>query len=114
MAIISASAPALKPLFHKALFGPLNSISKRTGASYGSSRGGTGIAIQPTIPANRNGQIELHSVGDHDRTTLIQALKGSEPNKTSEAQVTNDDGITMTTRVDVDRDSDHVDLNEQV
>ena len=101
MAIISASAPALRPIFNKVF---QTSSYNQQGAYGGSHSAGNAFSRGQRVKGN--GQIELYS---HDGDgNIAVAIRGG---NTSEELILGDDGITKTveTRIDIeDDDDDHL------
>ena len=101
MAIISASAPALRPIFNKVF----QTSSYNQPGAYGGSHS-AGNAFSRSQRVKGNGHIELYSYnGDGSNAVAIRG--GS----TSEELILEDDGITKTveTRIDIeDDDDDHL------
>ena len=98
MAIISASAPALRPIFNKAF----QTSSYNQQGAYGGNHS-AGNAFPRGQRVKGNGQIELYSYnGDGNNAVAIRG--GS----TSEELILEDDGITKTveTRIDIEEDDD--------
>ena len=98
MAIISASAPALRPMFNKAF----QTSSYNQPGAYGGSHS-AGNAFSHSQRVKGNGQIELYSYsGDDNNAVAIRA------GNTSEELILGDDGITKTveTRIDIEDDDD--------
>ncbi|XTI83124.1 hypothetical protein V2W45_1228276 [Cenococcum geophilum] len=98
LAIISASAPALRPIFNKAF----QTSSYNQQGAYGGSHS-AGNAFPRGQRVKGNGQIELYSYnGDGNNAVAISG--GS----TSEELILEDDGITKTveTRIDIEEDDD--------
>ena len=98
MAIISASAPALRPMFNKAF---QTSSYNQPGVYGGSHSAGTPFSRSHRVKGNS--QIELYSYSGDDNNAV--AISGG---NTSEELILGDDGITKTveTRIDIEDDDD--------
>lgn len=97
VAIISASAPSLRPLFNKAF----QTSSYGQSGGYGGSQSGNVFSRSQRVKGN--GQIELYSYNGDGNTTV--AVRGG---NTSEELILGDDGITKTveTRINIEDDED--------
>lgn len=101
MAIISASAPALRPIFNKAF----QTSSYNQQGAYGGSHS-AGNAFPRSQRVRGSGQTELYSYNGDGNNAV--AIRGG---NTSEELILGDDGITKTveTRIDIeDDDDDHL------
>ncbi|RYO20532.1 hypothetical protein AA0113_g9777 [Alternaria arborescens] len=100
-AIISASAPALRPLLNKAF---TSSSHDRSGPGYPASYGHGGQnskMFSRTARTRSNGQMELYSFGGGNRTSKVPV--GGTRN-TSEESILGVDGITKTVDMTIEED----------
>jgi hypothetical protein len=107
VAIISASAPALRPLFSKTFLSSYNQ-SNQYGVGYGGSAGASNM-----FSAHRSrskGQIELHSINRNE--PIIddrKSVEGGISRNTSEEYILQGEGITKTVETRVNVESRHDD-----
>ncbi|KAF1934829.1 hypothetical protein EJ02DRAFT_471618 [Clathrospora elynae] len=101
IAIISASAPALRPLFSLAFTGSSYGQSKKHPSDYGN---GPGSKVFPrSHRARSNGQMELSYFAENDRTVKNKIGVGVTQG-TSEEFILGSDDITKTVDLGVDED----------
>ena len=97
LAIISASAPALRPLFRRSFFGTSYNLSNAYGAGY-ASHGASGNMYKRSR-AKPNGAMELHSLDTKPKHRPGRDMGGS---NTSEESILRATGITKTTETMID------------
>ncbi|KAF2646811.1 hypothetical protein P280DRAFT_387716 [Massarina eburnea CBS 473.64] len=99
VAIISSSAPALRPLFNKTFMPTSYNRSNTYGNAYGNS--GTASNGFPRSRAKSNGQMELHSFpSENNKRKDIRTTSN-----TSEEYILGNEGIIKTIKVSVDHAS---------
>ncbi|KAF2030696.1 hypothetical protein EK21DRAFT_111573 [Setomelanomma holmii] len=101
VAIISASAPALRPLFNKTFM----SSSYNRSNKYGTGYGGDGPASN-IFSGNRTrskGQIELRSFSNNHHDKRQKIMRANDNRSTSEEHILGGEGITKTVDINVER-----------
>ena len=99
IAIISASAPTLRPLFNKVF----QSKSYDQSNKYGAGSGGSGPASNHFRGhrVRSNGQMELHSFSANDPISKDKSMAGGNTRSTSEEFILGGEGITKTVETNV-------------
>lgn len=112
VAIISASAPALRPLFNKTFLSSSYNQSNRYGTGYGGS--GPASNLFSGHRSRPNGQIELHSFSKTEPVIDNKSIGGDISRNTSEEYILQGEGITKTVETRVDVASRHGDDRMQM